>query len=210
MDAPHAVDLVRLAIRAHDRERASSVAATSELVARRNPSSAVHLASAQHAGGLLEGDAGMVIAAADIFRDTQRVLAWASASEDAGRMLLARAEVAKAKEHLDQAHRLYAEAGALRGEMRVRQRLRDLGVRRPMPTGSRRPADVGLPSLTPAELRVVRLVAEGRTNKEIAEILYLSPYTVNTHLKHVFQKLGVSTRTQLAHLALSAGASTGA
>jgi pimeloyl-ACP methyl ester carboxylesterase/DNA-binding CsgD family transcriptional regulator len=73
---------------------------------------------------------------------------------------------------------------------------------RPEGPGSRppRPA-LGWPSLTNAELPVMRLAAEGRTNAEIAARLYLSRYTVETHLKHVFAKLGVESRAELAALA---------
>ncbi len=53
-------------------------------------------------------------------------------------------------------------------------------------------------SLTAAELRVVGLVAEGFTNGHIARRLHLSRYTVETHLKHVFTKLKVSSRAALA------------
>jgi len=53
-------------------------------------------------------------------------------------------------------------------------------------------------SLTPAELRVVRQVSEGLTNKDIARALHLSRFTVETHLKHVFAKLGLSSRAALA------------
>jgi DNA-binding CsgD family transcriptional regulator len=55
--------------------------------------------------------------------------------------------------------------------------------------------------LTDAERRVARLVAEGLANREVAERLFLSRYTVETHLKHVFVKLGVSSRGELAALA---------
>lgn len=53
-------------------------------------------------------------------------------------------------------------------------------------------------NLTPAELRVVRLVAEGMANKDIARALHLSRFTVETHLKHVFVKLDLSSRAALA------------
>ncbi|MFN2496687.1 MAG: response regulator transcription factor [Pseudonocardiaceae bacterium] len=53
-------------------------------------------------------------------------------------------------------------------------------------------------SLTPAELKVVRQVSEGLTNKDIARVLHLSRLTVETHLKHVFVKLGLSSRAALA------------
>jgi pimeloyl-ACP methyl ester carboxylesterase/DNA-binding CsgD family transcriptional regulator len=79
-----------------------------------------------------------------------------------------------------------------------------IGPRPPRPgrAGTRqlRPA-MGWASLTDAELPVVRLAAEGRTNAEIAVELFLSRYTVETHLKHAFAKLGVESRTELAVLA---------
>jgi DNA-binding CsgD family transcriptional regulator len=75
------------------------------------------------------------------------------------------------------------------------------GPRRCPPGG--RP-DAGWESLTPAELRVVRLVAGGATNREAAEELYLSQHTVSSHLRSAFAKLGVHTRTQLARVVLQA------
>jgi pimeloyl-ACP methyl ester carboxylesterase/DNA-binding CsgD family transcriptional regulator len=62
----------------------------------------------------------------------------------------------------------------------------------------RRRPGVGWESLTDAELDVVRLVAEGLTNREIAARLFVSPRTVQTHLAHVFAKLGLSHRAELA------------
>ena len=81
--------------------------------------------------------------------------------------------------------------------------------RRPGPRGRsgprpQRPA-VGWPSLTDAELAVVRLAAEGLTNAQVADRLYLSRYTVETHLKHVFAKLGVESRAELAAAAVGHG-----
>jgi DNA-binding CsgD family transcriptional regulator len=62
----------------------------------------------------------------------------------------------------------------------------------------RRLAAAGWESLTTAENRVVGLVAEGLSNPEIAQRLFISARTVQTHLRHVFAKLGVSSRTALA------------
>ena len=52
-------------------------------------------------------------------------------------------------------------------------------------------------ALTPSERRVAELAAAGRTNGEIAAELYVTLATVETHLRHVFQKLGVRARTEL-------------
>jgi DNA-binding NarL/FixJ family response regulator len=56
--------------------------------------------------------------------------------------------------------------------------------------------------LTPQELQIARLVAQGLSNKEVAAQLFLSPRTIEHHLRHVFAKLGVKSRTQLARLPL--------
>jgi len=58
--------------------------------------------------------------------------------------------------------------------------------------------------LTPQEMRVVRLVAEGGSNQEVAAKLFLSPRTVGYHLYKAFPKLGVTSRAELAHLDLDA------
>jgi DNA-binding CsgD family transcriptional regulator len=57
----------------------------------------------------------------------------------------------------------------------------------------------GWASLTPAELNVVRLVGEGLPNKDIAARLFVSSRTVQAHLSHVYSKLGLTSRVQLAH-----------
>src|SRR5690606_13207801 len=56
-------------------------------------------------------------------------------------------------------------------------------------------------ALTPRETEVLSWVAKGKTNRDIAEILGMSPRTVNKHLEHVFEKLGVETRAAAAALA---------
>ena len=64
--------------------------------------------------------------------------------------------------------------------------------------GERKRPTSGWASLTPTELDVVRLVSEGLANKDIATRLFISPRTVQTHLTHVYTKLGLTSRVQLA------------
>jgi DNA-binding CsgD family transcriptional regulator len=58
----------------------------------------------------------------------------------------------------------------------------------------------GWEALTEAESVVANLTAHGCTNREIADKLFISPHTVNTHVRHVFEKLGVNSRVQLTRL----------
>jgi DNA-binding CsgD family transcriptional regulator len=65
--------------------------------------------------------------------------------------------------------------------------------------GKRKRPTSGWQSLTPTELDVVRLVSEGLGNKDIAARLFISHRTVQTHLTHVYTKLGLTSRVQLVH-----------
>jgi DNA-binding CsgD family transcriptional regulator len=64
--------------------------------------------------------------------------------------------------------------------------------------GERKRPTSGWASLTPAEADVARLVGEGLANKDIATRLFVSPRTVQSHLTHIYTKLGVTSRVQLA------------
>ena len=70
--------------------------------------------------------------------------------------------------------------------------------------GERRRPSTGWASLTPVELDVARLVAEGLTNPSIATRLVMSPNTVKTHLSHIFTKLDITSRAELARLVATA------
>ena len=100
---------------------------------------------------------------------------------------------------LDRALAIDTQAGASWDAARVRRRLRQLGVRRRI-IASKRPA-TGWEALTSAEAAVAQLAAEGKTNREIAETLFISPHTVNSHLRHIFAQLNVNSRVSLTRMA---------
>jgi DNA-binding CsgD family transcriptional regulator len=137
--------------------------------------------------------------AADLFGDSSRPLAQASALEDLGCHHLDQGSKEEAIEVFDQALILDVDAGAIWDAARVRRRLRELGVRRRV-ARSQTPV-TGWESLTPAEAAVAELAVDGRTNREIAQQLFISPHTVNAHLRHVFDKMGVRSRVELTRKA---------
>ncbi len=59
--------------------------------------------------------------------------------------------------------------------------------------------------LSGREVEVLRLVAQGLTNTQVAEHLYLSPNTIRAHLRHIYRKLGVSSRAEATHAVLDHG-----
>jgi DNA-binding NarL/FixJ family response regulator len=104
-------------------------------------------------------------------------------------------------------HELVAAVrGAVTGDMllapQITRRLVESFVRRP-PPGGRASAD--LESLTDRELEVLRHIACGRSNAEIARLLYVSDETVKTHASRIFMKLGVRDRTQAVIFAYEHG-----
>jgi DNA-binding CsgD family transcriptional regulator len=144
-------------------------------------------------GLLAPGDAGdaLLEEAADAF-------ARAGAQFEAARTRLAlgaRRRVhrpSRAREPLTAALGVFEAGGAVPWAERARAELRSSGDA----TGPARPA--GTADLTPHELRVALMVAEGRTNPEVAAQLFVTRKTVEHHLSQVYRKLGLRSRTQLA------------
>ncbi|QKW33933.1 AAA family ATPase [Actinomadura sp. NAK00032] len=207
-DAPHRspgappdpADLVVLARLALGAGRPGLAAAAAERAADLDPAFPLLCGVAAQARGLVDDDPDLLLHAVKLFEDAERPLVRASAAEDAGRVLGAAGDPA-ARDLLNTALDLYEESGAARDAARVRRRLRQLGVRRAPRT--RDGARDGQWGLTAAEVTVARLVAQGATNRQVAEQLFLSRHTVNTHLRNVYTKWGINSRVDLARLVLA-------
>ena len=198
MDVTDDPQLVRIALAAGDARLAADIVASAQERARRNPAIGSVRAAAAQARGLLDADVAQLAEACRLFEAAPRPMALASALEDLGVAKLRAGAVAAGVDTLGRALVLYSEAGATWDAARVRGRLRANGVRRRLVTSTR--PNAGWAALTDSELAVVRLIAAGLTNRETAVRLFVSPHTVNSHLRHAFTKLGVNSRVELARV----------
>ena len=197
-----APDLVRMALVAGDQARALSV---TEEVERSVGRCATPTARglALRCRGLLANDPDILLEAVDAHRAGPRPYLLAAACEDAGIALGQAARTDEAVPLLSEAVALYERLDAAWDVARTESARRSCGIR-----STRRPPrrpSFGWDSLTPTEERVVGLVAEGLTNRQIGERLYVSRRTVATHIEHVFQKLGCANRVELAADAVRRG-----
>lgn len=192
--------LVRIAQRAGAPELAKVAASAVRLLADRNPMVASLAAAAAHAEGVQRGDLATLHRAVTAYRSSPRVLARAAALEDAGRGEREAGQRSAAVQLLQEALEHYKACGARRNVIRVTKRLTRLGAHRAR--AAEVEASTPWDTLSDSELRVVRLVAEGLTNREVATRLFLSPHTVDSHLRHSFTKLGVNSRVELTRQVL--------
>jgi class 3 adenylate cyclase/DNA-binding CsgD family transcriptional regulator/tetratricopeptide (TPR) repeat protein len=187
--------LVRLALANHREDVAVEALECLEEGARRAPARSA-LGFAVQARGLLRRDTALLGEALEHFRATPFRPFIARCCEDLAAQLAADGDRGRAVALLEEAAELYAAIGAEGDLTRVDGELgrvagRALAVRASRPS-------FGWASLTPMELTVSDLVAEGLTNPEIGERLHISRRTVESHLAHIFRKLDFGTRAQLA------------
>jgi DNA-binding CsgD family transcriptional regulator/tetratricopeptide (TPR) repeat protein len=190
---PH---LVRILLAGAERHQAEAVSAAAESVAELLPV-ASRQGCALHCRGLLDDDQERLLEAVAVLRTSSHPLKLALALESAACERAQRCRDAGARLLAGEALELYDRSGAAGDSDRARARLRHVGIR----VGARGPRgrpSAGWESLTEAELRVVRLVAEGQSNPQIAERLYLSRRTVGAHVSSALRKLGLSSRVELA------------
>ncbi len=186
-----APDLVRLALRAERRDIAEAVTADVAAVAR-IPSFASgrgHVAARCRA--LVDRDEAAIAADEPSARPLER----AAAHVDAAGLALAAGARKRATEHLREALRGWTAAGATAEVDAVVDLARTHRIRLEAPARSLGAAST---TLTTTERRVAQLAVEGLTNRAIGSALTMSRHTVDTHLRHVYQKLGINGRVELA------------
>ena len=150
---------------------------------------------ALRAAGVACGDRGGLTdlgEAVTVLADAPAPVELARALTDLGALLRRLGERAEAREHLRRGLDIAHRNGALALAERAREELIIAGAR------PRRDALRGRDSLTASEHRITALAAQGRTNNQIAQALFITSRTVETHLTSAYAKLGISSRRELA------------
>ncbi|QYN36504.1 AAA family ATPase [Pseudonocardia sp. DSM 110487] len=188
-------ELTEAAVRAGRTEQMRQIMAGLESLAASTPSPALHV-GLRYARAVLAPNED----AEQLFRAALRedLSGWPM---ERGRLQLAFGEwlrrqrrVVESRTHLRAARETFDALGVLAWSQRARRELRTAGESSPNRDPDARDR------LTPHELGIARLAAEGLTNKEIGQRLYLSHRTVGTHLHRIFPKLGVSSRAELGRM----------
>lgn len=144
-------------------------------------------------GLVAEDGIALLMAAAEQFAALPRPYEHARAVEALARQLFATGERVTAEQRIAEAARMFGELGASWDAARCERLLRQ--HRGPLGGGPGRRGYGG--ALSPREREVARLITSGRTNREIAELLFLSPRTVERHVASLLRKLGARSRTEV-------------
>jgi len=153
------------------------------------------LGAALRVAGVVEGGTDgleLLEEAVEVLADSPAKLEHAKARTELGAALRRTNQRSKAREQLRHAVELATLCGATPLIDRAETELLATGAR------PRRVALSGVASLTPSERRVAEMAAEGPTNREIAQALFVTPKTVEVHLSSAYRKLRISSRSQLA------------
>jgi DNA-binding CsgD family transcriptional regulator len=185
------LDLVEAAVAIDSEEQAARVAAELEQVAERGGQPYLLRALACARPLLADDDEAEDLYATALAGAVDYPFIRARTLFSQGRWLRRRRRSADSREPLREAVETFDALGATRWAARARLELRASGE-----TVGRRTADAR-DRLTAQELQIGRLAAEGLSNREIGERLFLSPRTIGSHLYRIFPKLGITSRAQL-------------
>ncbi len=188
-------DMARVCLQAGRSDLAERIATGIATVASRTRSPIV-AALRSWVEGLISGDGVLLEAAASSLLASGRLPEAARASRDAAMVLARTGDLEGSRRLAKEAFASFESLGAEQWRRQLRSDLREVGLDIRPRRGPRRP-QAGWSSLTASEQTIVGLVGDGLTNTEIAERLYVSRRTVESHLGRVYTKLGLSSRAQL-------------
>ena len=157
---------------------------------RRSPATAAHSWPDRRGDRVVRDLLSHAVAAGRPYDAARVQLAYGEHLRRAGRRV-------EAREHLKKALETFGDLAAEPLAERAAAELRASGE-----TARKRDPST-LVQLTPTELRIAQLVSQGMSNKDVAELCWISPRTVAFHLRNVFTKTGVTSRGELAHLDIS-------
>jgi DNA-binding CsgD family transcriptional regulator/tetratricopeptide (TPR) repeat protein len=201
-------DLVRLAIATGDELTAwtAAQACAAEAVAETRPARAA--ATSLRCQGLLSGDPAPLTDAVEHYRTVGPAVELPAALEDLAAVLAKRGREDEARFALTEAIGLYEGLDARWDIRRAEARLQPYGIRRG--TRARRPARAasGWEALTPTEVKIAYLIGDGRSNPDVAERLFMSRNTVQTHVSHILAKLSARSRAEIVREVLHQGIAT--
>lgn len=200
--------LARLSMELGDPDMARAVAVGLEALAGANPSAPRITGAARWSRGLADNDVDALLDGVELYHKSRRPLEGGLVCEDAAAAFAARGSFDRARLLLGEALQHYDDLFAAQRGASARARLRALGVRAGARGPRRRPSS-GWEALTDAERRVALLVAGYLSNPEIAERLFISRRTVETHVSNVLAKLGCVSRRDLATAVLARGKAQG-
>ncbi|MBF9066468.1 AAA family ATPase [Streptacidiphilus sp. NEAU-YB345] len=193
---------IRMALRGADRELAEDLAAQAGRYAASNPAVPTAVGIAAQASGLVSDDLDTLERSVTLLQASPRPLVRAAAAADLGQALLAAGRTTDGVAALADARRVFTETGAHAAAALLQHDLDRAGAGGHRVATAQRPVH-GWGALTVSEKKVARLIAEGRTNRSVADLLIVSPHTVNTHVTSVFRKLSINSRVQLANLVMA-------
>ena len=185
--------------------QAAAQACQAEAAAETQPARAA--AASLRCRGLLSSDPGPLRDAAAHYRSAGPAVQLPAALEDLAAVLAPCGRAEEAKAALHEAVSLYEDLDARWDIRRADSRLRAHGIRRGV-RGRRGPrVTSGWAALTPTELKIATMVAEGASTPDIARGMFLSRRTVQTYISHILAKLGAKGRTEIVREALRQGIS---
>ncbi len=192
------VEGVRLATALGDHELAGRLAAqTGAFWTGKGPSAELDAAYCQ---AIVDRDPQQLDAIAERYRRLDERWRLAQVQESLAEAWIHHAKPDKARTIIHQALDSYETLGATWDINRIRARFRSLGIRMRNPAAAPKRPDRGWDSLSPTEARIAALVAQGLSNPQIGEQLFLSRRTIQTHVSHILSKLDVRSRVEITRL----------